>query len=341
MKNAISWNSRISIFGIPLLLVLSMIVLVKTSIFQLYSQQLAIGVTLDLLLTVPIVYLLLIWKSDIPKYTVVSVFVICLLIASYILPIDTQFLLSPIKTFVFPIIEILVISTLLFKLHKTRKQYKIQKSVSADFYTALTAASKEVLPKRIAAILATEMGVIYYTFFNWRKSPLKENEFSYYKKSGIKLVLYVFICLAIMETIVVHLLVHSWHASLAWVLTFLSLYTCLQIIGLIRSMDKRPISVDTTNRILVLKYGFFSETIISLDHIEKIELSSRTPKDDNIIPFSPLGPLDTHNTIIYLEQSNILQGLYGIEKSYTGILVYTDEKLAFKDLLDNQIVANE
>ena len=47
-----------------------MIFITKTSLFQMNPDNLAIGITFDLLLIVPFIYFLLIRKTNIPKTTV-------------------------------------------------------------------------------------------------------------------------------------------------------------------------------------------------------------------------------------------------------------------------------
>ena len=90
-------------------------------------------------------------------------------------------------------------------------------------------------------MLASEIAVFYYLIFANSKVSLEMNEYSYYKKNGIKTVIAVFLGLVFIETGIVHILVERWNNTLAWIFTFLGLYTVLQIVALLRSMNKRPI----------------------------------------------------------------------------------------------------
>ncbi|MEM9687499.1 MAG: hypothetical protein AAF934_11345, partial [Bacteroidota bacterium] len=223
-----------------------------------------------------------------------------------------------------------------FKLYRVLKQYRVQKEHTPDFYTALHNTCKEIFPGRVSTVLTTEIAVIYYSFIHWRKRTQSENEFSYHKKSGTPTLLYAIIFILLTETIILHIVLQQWNNGIAWVLSVLGIYTCLQVFALIRSMPKRPVVIIWEAQKLILRYGFFSETTILLDSIKRVELSSKPlPNDKSIVPFSPLRSLDSHNVIIHLEKEHILNGLYGIKKAYKSIAVYVDEKEKFKEALCN------
>ncbi|MGB0932417.1 MAG: hypothetical protein ACPGVB_16665, partial [Chitinophagales bacterium] len=219
MKTSINWNSQIVLLSFPLTLLLLLVLLTQTIFFQNNPKILSQAITLDLVLTLPFFYFLLIRKKDIPKITVASVFVLGLVVANWIIPTAHQSLLQQVQHFVFPLVEMSVLSYLVFKAYKIRQQFKLQKQQNIDFYSAICLACKEALPKRIGALLATEIGVVYYSLFAWRKRELAANEFTYYKKSGIRLLVTTLIFLIFIETFAIHLILQLWSHTLAWVLT--------------------------------------------------------------------------------------------------------------------------
>ena len=182
--------------------------------------------------------------------------------------------------------------------------------------------------KKISGAFATEITVLYYGFFNWKKRKLSNNEFSYHKSSGTIALLIVFMFLIMVETSVVHLLLQKWSTLAAWVLSILSIYTCLQVFGIMRSMSKRPISID--NGELKLRYGLFSESTISISNIENIELSTKSIEFDyRTKKLSPLRGFESHNVVIRLKEEEVLFGLYGLKSTYTTIALHVDEKEQF------------
>ena len=276
------------------------------------------------------VYFLLIRKKEIPKITVASVFVICVLVASAVLPMEHQHLLTQIKTIAIPLVEIGIIAFVSIKARRIIKSLKKNKNQHVDFFDALLIVCSTALPNRIGKVLATEIAVVYYTFSFSNKKTITDNEFTYFKKSGIKTTVWVFIFLIFVETGVTHLLVERWNATVAWVLTFLSLYACLQVFALLRSMDRRLIFINKEEEVLNLKYGFFNQTVIPFDQIENVEINRRSlPADNSVVQFSPLGLLDTHNLIIRLKNEHVLNRIYGIEKKYEAVAIYVDEKEKF------------
>jgi len=141
------------------------------------------------------------------------------------------------------------------------------------------------------------------------------------KKNGIKSVIVIFMFIIAIETLAVHLLIEQWSNKAAWILSFVSLYTCLQIWALIKSMDRRPSFIDYENRLLTLRYGFFNVTVIA---------DKRTlPNDKSIIQFSPLGMIDTHNLVLSLHENHIIDSVYGFTKEYKKLAILIDEKERF------------
>jgi len=150
------------------------------------------------------------------------------------------------------------------------------------------------------------------------------------KKNGIKSVIVIFMFIIAIETLAVHLLIEQWSNKAAWILSFVSLYTCLQIWALIKSMDRRPSFIDYENRLLTLRYGFFNVTVIPFKKLQSIQADKRTlPNDKSIIQFSPLGMIDTHNLVLSLHENHIIDSVYGFTKEYKKLAILIDEKERF------------
>ena len=324
---------------LPLSIVFISVFLAQSVYFQKYPHELSIGITVDLVLTLPIVYFLLIRKKEMPKFTVASVFIAGIVLAGLIIPTEHQAFLVLVKTWAVPIIEIGILSVLIYHIRNTLIAYKQEKNKTADFFTAINAACQSVLPTRVGKVMAMEIAVLYY-LFTWPSKPtLKENEFTNHRKSGTTTVLWVFIGLILSETFVVHILLEKWNTTAAWVLSFLSLYTCLQIIALIKSMGRRPVICDLNHKKLHLRYGFFSETIIDFKNIKSIELNARSlPADKSVLSFSPFNLLDTHNIIIHLHEKDKLHGFYGSTKNYKSLAIYIDDKKGFMEKITKEVI---
>lgn len=313
-----------------------MILITKLSLFNVSSENLSIGITFDLLLTVPFIYFLLIRKTNIPKTTVVPFIILGIVVCSMILPVENQQYLNIFKTWILPIIELSILSYVIYNIRKGIKSYKRKKEHSFDFFTTLKDTCYDILPKNIVIPVVTEIAVFYYGFIYWKKRELKENEFSYHKESGTITLLIAIIFIVAIETVVLHIALTKWSSFTAWILTSLSIYSGFQLFGFLKSMLKRPISYE--NNKLFLRYGIMNETTIEIENIENIEISSKDielNKETRKLSF--LGQLEGHNIIIHLKEENELIGLYGIKRKYKKLALYVDNKVEFKNRVNNAL----
>lgn len=336
MDKTFNIQKSLIIFGIPLFIIGIMILIAKSSIFSVNPSSLSIGITVDLLLTVPLVYFLLIRKTSIPKTTVVPFLIVGIVICSLILPAENQYYLNLFKIWVLPIVELSILSFVIYNIRKAIKDYKINKNESFDFFTTLKNICYKTLPKGPVMPVATEIAVFYYGFIYWKKRKLKSNEFTYHKDSGTITLLVAIIFIVAIESVTFHILLTKWNNTVAWIFTFLSIYSGIQIFGFLKSMLKRPISIE--NNKLYLRYGIMTESIIDIENIESIELSSKdieTNKETRKLSF--LGELESHNVIIRLKEEETLIGLYGISKKFKILALHVDNKIEFRDQINNAL----
>lgn len=336
MNKAFNLQKNLIIFGMPLLIIGIMVLIAKSTIFKANPGILSTGITFDLLLTVPLVYFLLIRKTSIPKTTVVPILIIGIVICSLILPTENQHYLNLFKTWILPIVELSILSFVIFKVQNGIKRYKQNKTESFDFFTTLKSTCYEILPKALVIPVVTEIAVFYYGFINWRKRKLRENEFTYHKDSGTVTLLIAIIFIVAIETVTIHILLAKWNTTVAWILTCLSIYSGIQIFGFAKSMLKRPITIE--NNKLFLRYGIMNQTTIDLEDIDSIEISSKDielNKETRKLSF--LGELEGHNMVIRLKEENTLIGLYGIKRKYKNLALHVDKKNEFKERINNAL----
>ena len=327
--------SSLSVFLVPILMIFSMWILTKSTWFTNYPKQLSLGISIDLLFTMPLVHFFIIRKKKISKLTIASVFVLGLLTADFILPENYHSLLNIVKTYLLPILELTIFSFLVYKANQIYNNFKSHKNSNLDFYDAIQAACKAILPNKIAHLLATEIAVVYYAFFTWKKTELKENHFTNYRENGIKTLLYAFIFIIFIETFAIHNFIEKRSFIIAWILSFLSVYTALQFFALIKSLSKRSIYIDEIKQKVVLRFGFFGFAEISFSEINSLEINNKDlPEDKSVLPFSPLGTLGGHNIIFHLKNNIQFEGLYGIKKESNKLAVFVDEKRKFVNLIE-------
>jgi len=319
-------------FLIPLGLLTGLGVLMQSQLLFL-NETLILAVTTDLLLTVPLIYFLLIRKSSIPNTTVIPVMLIGLLVGSYLLPAEHQTYLQLFKTWALPAIEILALVFITWKVRSALKTYKSHTGEHQDFYDALKATCSEILPAPLVHLFATEVAVFYYGFVNWQQHLLTSHEFTYHKKSGTPALLGGLLLVIFIETIALHFLLELWSPVAAWILTGLSIYTAVQVLGFAKSLSKRPIVLERDQ--VLLRYGILNETAIAYTDVCDVNLSkTELPEAELAARLSPLGELESYNVVIRLKTINRLIGLYGISKQYQTLALYVDEPIAFKERLE-------
>ena len=336
MKNKTKSFAKIIPFTIPLLMALSLILILKSSFFMQHAEILYSAITIDFLVIIPFVYFLLIRKKEIPKITVLTSFIIGLVVLSFMLPSEHQSLLSHVKTYFLPLIELGIISFVIYNVIKLRKRYRSQKN-QGDFYTVLNKVTKEILPKTPALILTTEISLIYYAFIKWRSDKRSKNQFTYHKSNGLVSIIAGFTLVICIETVALHSILTKWNLIFGWIITFLSAYTALQFFALAKSVIFRPHQIDNENKNIDLKFGYFTELTIPIYLIQSLEMNSKDlPEDKSVTYFSPLGMLGGHNMILHLKEEIQFSGIYGIKRKAKSLAIHLDEKGVFyKTVLEN------
>lgn len=334
MTEKISRPYLLLIFSIPALMLLTAVYLgLGLQKFGQDAQLMSRAITIDLILTTPLVYFLLIRKKSIPKFTVVPFFIGGIVIASIILPPSYQDLLSVVKIWVLPMVELIIFSLVLRKIIHLRREFKSLRSERLDFLTALRQSTKALLPPRIASIFTMEIGLFYFTFFHWKKAVYRPNEFSYHKKTGILGVLAVLLLVATIELFSVHLLLHHSYPTLAWVLSIISLYGLIQLIGLMKSIPHTPIQIGADA--VTIRMGLFQEAVIPFEALDSVELTMADyPKEDS--SYQKITPFD-HNCIIHLKTDQTLLSFFGVKKSFRHLVLAVDDLTGFKAALESEI----
>ena len=320
---------------VPLSIISTLVLIAKSPVFYRHPDAMSVGITLDFLITLPLVFYLLIRKKNISWLVVSPVATAGIIIAGLVIPKDHQQFLAQSRSIAFSLMELAVISFFIIKTRKAKKVYNLQKDVSFDFYTALKKGVAEVVPIRIANLLSTEIALFYYGFFSWKKRITKINEFTCYKENGALAVFFVIIFMILVETVVQHILLQLFSSTLAWIITIVSIYSVLVLFGAARSLSRRPVIV--TGNEIYLRYGILSETVIPFSNIESLE-TSRGPLENTkeTIALSPLHKLESTNVVLTVREEGILHGFYGRQKKFKSIALYIDSLAGFRAIVEKQ-----
>ena len=217
------------------------------------------------------------------------------------------------------------------------RRYKEAAAQGHDFYNAFNLAAKQVLGNKAGDFFSKEISMIFYSLLRWKKVPITESDYTYHKKSGITTIWVFILFLVIAETVAVHFLLGLWSPIAAWILTVLSIYGGVQILGISKSMKQRPIKVKDDH--LYVRYGILKEATVPLTQIESFEKNTKPVEDAALEEYATLSPLygmEGSNVRIAFREPVTLKMLYG-KKEVPGVALYIDEVDDFVKTLDEQL----
>ncbi len=333
-------SNRAIALGIPFLIFISCLLITFSAKFKANSELLSNGILCDLLITAPLIYFLSIRKSNVSRLTVIRVFVVGVLFAGVILRSQSNPVLQFIKTWVSPLIELSVIFIISRKFYAANKKARVANENKIDFLLHCQSVMWQVLGnEKLANMISSEVSVMYYAFFSVKeRSPDYKTKFTSYKENGLLLILGVILSIFLVETTGVHFLLTVWSKTIAWVITGLSLYTCLQLFAHMRAIKARPIVINAHS--FEVHNGLAGDAFIQLDNIEKIERSNKKPVGRESIKISLLKGLENHNVVVYLKKPVEVTKIFGIKRETDTVLFFVDKPKAFTDIITN-LLANK
>lgn len=327
--------------GIPLLIFISCIAITFSTTFTQNKILISNAILFDLIITAPLFYLVAIWGSKISKLSVLRIVTLGIIVAGLILDTKNLVYLRNIKFWLAPIIEFIIIfyvARFFINENKKRKKYN---SPSSDFLTLCRIATTKFLGNEILAnIISSELAVFYYSFFSWSSNSIDyKNRFSNYKQNGILIVLYAIFSILIIETIGMHFLLRLYSKILAWIISGISIYSCLQIFGHIRAIKSRPVIL--ADDCLEIHNGLAGDAIINYNNIESIELTKQVPTEKVAVKIALLKGLENHNVVINLKSSILVYKFFGIKKQCNSVLFFVDKPDLFVNIVKNNFLTQQ
>lgn len=158
---------------------------------------------------------------------------------------------------------------------KIARTFKTAKAKNPDPMAWFRETMRYLVRKDAAAnMTAAELSVWYYALLSWRKKPYVlpgERAFSYHNAGGYMNMMLGLALAFPAEIVAVHLLVSQWSVIAASIVTALSVYAAIWLVGDARARILRPIVVGEGS--VRLECGIQMEVIIPVSHIEAVSLS--------------------------------------------------------------------
>jgi hypothetical protein len=287
------------------------------------QRTLASAFALDFSLTLPaLVYLLLVRTKRAPLLAVVPTFVIGSIIATLAIPRDYDGTLDLLHMLLLPA-ELGLIAYIVFL---ARRAYGRETGEGADFVSRFRAAAlRTVEVRRAADVLTTEVSIFHYAT-RLRAPALPDGAFTIHREANYRTLLIGLSIAVVAETVGVHFLVARWSHLAAWILTGLSVYAIVWLLGDFQAMRVRPMRVTKSH--LLLRIGVRWEADIPLTNIANVE-KTRTieNKRDRATLVAQLCGM-TNVRLDFVEPAE-LTGPYGMRKRVTRAHLQVDDANAF------------
>jgi hypothetical protein len=192
-----------------------------------------------------------------------------------------------------------------------------------DPVESISIALRKIFPiPRVAAILATEFGIMYYALASWRARPhipAGAQAFTIHKNAMHRDLLYAAALLSVIEIIPAHILINLWSPLWAWIATGVSLYAAVWLIGLARSIDLRPALASP--EYLDIRYGLLFQLRIPRQMISQVRRAEPADKESAVV----LPRRSEPNMCIEPTTALEAEKLFGIRRKVTRIALAADD----------------
>ena len=302
---------------------------VQSPSFAQWPGPISLGVTVDVVLGLPLLYYGLIVRRGIwSKISLIAVFGVVLGLAKWLLPIENQTYVNGL-TRALPLLEAGVLGYVAYHGVSLIRTYRRHRQTNPDFIQNLRQSLVEVTGQvKLSRILVTEVAVVRYGLLGWLggvEVGAGQRGFTSHWQSGQVALLVAVVLIAGIETVAVHFLVARWSLVGAWLLTATSLYSLLFIIAETVTTVKRPTYLDGPS--LHLRFGLRCQGSIALSNIERVEPIHENPKK---APHTLNGPILVQpNVLLTLREPVLIEGIYGLKKTVTRVALLVDERDAF------------
>ena len=281
--------------------------------------QVEIGAALDVAVTVPALYLLLIVRAGMqPAVSVVPLCVLGLLRATY---------LAHGVAFARPAVAALAEVAIVWLL-VVRVRRGLRVPGGGDLLERMELAAREMVPsERVAAVLGGEIAVFWYAFASWRRGPevpTGARAFTLHEQSGVALLFGFLAGVSVMEAALVHVVVTRWSGAAAWALTAISAYGTVWLAAVARSFRLRPVLV--TEGEVILRAGLFWTVRIARG---AFTVEAPGAGCDLRMPM-----MAEPNVVLRVGEPVVARGLYGITRRVSTIALGMDERERFVEAVE-------
>lgn len=256
--------------------VLALYIYGVVSASQIPAEVVAVALPLDFMVGIPLMlYLIVLRPKKMTPLAVLPVIWLGYGLSALVLGSPAAGVLPMLLAALFPVEAAIAIGEIL----RLARLFKGAKTKSADplewFYAVTCYLVRRELPARM---MAAELGVWYYALLSWRKKPcvgVDDRVYGYHNAGGYMSMMLGLGLAFPVEIVAMHMLLSQWNVVVAIVVTLLSLYAAVWLVGDARARVLRPVVLGKDE--LRIECGIQMTGVVSLGSIASV--SCREPAD--------------------------------------------------------------
>jgi hypothetical protein len=325
---------RVAAFALTAALIYAVAIGLVAALPRLRHPDLMVAaLTIDLTIMVPFLYFLMIprqrrWAGVLPA------FLLSLLGAGLVLPESSRAALPVLRLLVVPA-EVATVVLVIGRVRRGLTEVGVDGDILARLETALASA---VPTRRLAHVLAYEMGVLHYGLLSWRDQPPGDNgygrAFSYHGSGSYGAIVFAVLIVSSCEILGVHLVASRASHTAAWLLTGLGIYGVVWILGDFQAARLRPFRVGPYG--FNVRFGLRWSLTIPRDEIASIAPAPKPPLPKRAPGHLHAALVTPPQWQLVLRRPLVAQGPYGITKAVTTVAVAADDRDGFRQALVEQ-----
>lgn len=326
----------IALIGVVLL---SNLLLYQPVVQQFLAIELESGVVIGSLLDLMIIFPLLAYAAfKLSRKQVIGLMVFGLVLARFIIPEElfapfTILLYSGIGLeVVFVAAELGLIFLAVRKFPEIRSA--MRSSGVGPIFSFLPAVEKKVTRNILIRILSSEVLMVYYALFSWRRKPVvHDGAVTMHHKTSAVAMNIMLIHAVVIETIGIHWWLHSKFPILSFILLILNVYTVLLFIAEIQITRLHPLEVK--NGHLYVTQGLMQRTGIPLGQIEKVEWGKEPGKEALVFMHKDFEEIQPQ-MVLFLKEPVEATMFMGRKQLVKEVALRVDEPEKLRRLLDEK-----
>jgi hypothetical protein len=277
-----------------LLLIGACLAVVRSQAFAENPDVAAWGVTFDLTITLPLLYwFFVVRRGKASALTIVPVFLAGILLSSLLLPAAQQQFLRQLKWTVVPLVEVLVVVALV----------------------------RHGRNSCVAEAVLSELTMLRYALFGWRKKP--EEGVTFHERNGWGTIVVCILVLLAAEGIGMHLLLRRWSVPGAWVWTGLEIWGALWLIGDYHGLRVHRSTIDAGA--LRIRFGLRWNVDVPRELVASVSAigSESEWKRKDVMK---IAVLEDPRWLVTLREPVVVRGMMGLRRTVTALALLPDDE---------------